>query len=99
MRLVLPLGGMALPRTGTMSLKLVLEQLGFGPCYHMTEIAKNPSHVRLWRTVHSGQPVDWTRLFSRYRATVNWPACHYYRELMSGFPEAKIILIIRGSRQ
>jgi hypothetical protein len=82
-----------------MSLKLALEQLGFGPCYHMTEIAKNPSHARLWRMVQSGQPVDWTRLFSRYRATVDWPACHYYRELMNEFPDAKIILTIRDSGQ
>ncbi len=30
--------GAGLPRTGTSSLKLALEQLGFGPCYHMSEI-------------------------------------------------------------
>lgn len=82
-----------------MSLKLALEQLGFGPCYHMTEIVKNPSHARLWRMAHSGQPVNWTELFSRYRATVDWPACHYYRELMTEFPDAKIILTVRDSGQ
>ncbi|WP_189992044.1 sulfotransferase [Thalassobaculum fulvum] len=25
-------------RTGTASLKLALEQLGFGPCHHMSEV-------------------------------------------------------------
>lgn len=80
-----------------MSLKLALEQLGFGPCYHMTEIVKNLSHARLWRMANSGQPVDWTELFSNYRSTMDWPACHYYRELMNEFPDAKVILTIRDS--
>ena len=82
-----------------MSLKLALEQLGFGPCYHMTEIATNPFHARLWRLAHAGQPVDWAQLFSRYRATVDWPACHYYTELMHAFPAAKVILTIRDAGQ
>ena len=30
--------GAGLGRTGTLSLKLALEHLGFGPCYHMIEI-------------------------------------------------------------
>lgn len=91
--------GAGFGRTGTMSLKLALEQLGFGPCYHMTEIVKNPGHMRLWRIAHSGQPVDWAELFSRYRAAVDWPVCHYYCDLMSEFPDAKVILTLRDSRQ
>jgi hypothetical protein len=30
--------GAGFGRTGTMSLKAALEELGFGPCYHMTEL-------------------------------------------------------------
>lgn len=30
--------GAGLGRTGSLSLKLALEHLGFGPCYHMLEI-------------------------------------------------------------
>ena len=30
--------GAGLGRTGTASLKVALEQLGFGPCYHMGEV-------------------------------------------------------------
>jgi Sulfotransferase domain len=82
-----------------MSLKLALEQLGFGPCYHMTEILKNPFHARLWRAADAGHRVDWAELFVRYRATVDWPACHYYRELMQEFPEAKVILTTRDPDQ
>jgi hypothetical protein len=91
--------GAGFGRTGTMSLKLALEQLGFGPCYHMTEIVKNPGHARLWRSAHSEQPVDWVELFGRYRATVDWPGCHYYRKLMDAFPDAKVILTIREADQ
>jgi hypothetical protein len=27
-----------------MSLKVALEELGFGPCYHMSEVFENPGH-------------------------------------------------------
>ena len=91
--------GAGFGRTGTMSLKLALEQLGLGPCYHMTEIVENPHHARLWRAADAGHRVDWTELFARYRATVDWPACHYYRELMREFPEAKVILTVRDPDQ
>lgn len=91
--------GAGFGRTGTMSLKLALEQLGMGPCYHMTEIAKNPSHPRLWRAADAGDSVDWKKLFARYRAAVDWPACRYYCELMETFPDAKVILTVRDPAQ
>jgi hypothetical protein len=91
--------GAGFGRTGTMSLKLALEQLGLGPCYHMTEIVRNPSHARMWKMAESGQPVDWRVLFARYRAAVDWPACHYYRELTEAFPAAKVILTTRDAGQ
>ncbi len=30
--------GAGFGRTGTMSLKVALEELGYGPCYHMIEL-------------------------------------------------------------
>ena len=30
--------GAGFGRTGTMSQKLALDQLGFGPCFHMSEV-------------------------------------------------------------
>jgi len=91
--------GAGFGRTGTRALKLALEQLGFGPCYHMTDMVENPHHGRLWRAADAGHRVDWTELFVRYRAVVDWHACHYYRELMQEFPEAKVILTIRDPDQ
>jgi len=35
--------GPGLGRTGTNSMKLALEQLGFGPCHHMHEVLNNRS--------------------------------------------------------
>jgi Sulfotransferase domain len=87
--------GAGFGRTGTMSLKLALEQLGLGPCYHMTEMVKNPSHPAQWSAAGRGEPVDWRQLFGRYRCTVDWPGCHFYRELMQEYPEAKVILTVR----
>ena len=40
--------GVGFGRTGTMSLKIALENLGFGPCYHMKEIVPRPSHIKRW---------------------------------------------------
>ncbi|MFL6160769.1 MAG: sulfotransferase family protein [Jatrophihabitantaceae bacterium] len=87
--------GAGFGRTGTMSLKVALETLGFGPCYHMTEMANDPSHFRLWAAARDGEQVDWSSLYARYRATVDWPGCLYYRELMAAFPQAKVILTVR----
>ncbi|HEU5271732.1 MAG TPA: sulfotransferase [Jatrophihabitans sp.] len=89
--------GAGFGRTGTMSLKAALETLGVGPCYHMTEMAGNPGHFRLWRAAWDGEKVDWHRLYARYRATVDWPGCLYYRELTAAFPQAKVILTVRDA--
>src|SRR3712207_228473 len=87
--------GAGFGRTGTMSLKVALEELGFGPCYHMIELFGHPEHVELWETASQGKPVDWEKLFSGYRATTDWPACSFYGELMQRYPNAKVILTVR----
>jgi hypothetical protein len=86
--------GAGLGRTGTMSLKLALEQLGFKPCYHMVEVFQN-NRMEQWNAlVETGKP-DWNKVFEGYEATVDWPACNYYRELMAAYPDAKVILSLR----
>lgn len=37
--------GAGFGRTGTLSLKLALERLGFGPCHHMTELIDDPEQI------------------------------------------------------
>jgi predicted fused transcriptional regulator/phosphomethylpyrimidine kinase len=87
--------GAGFGRTGTMSLKVALETLGFGPCYHMTEVFTYPEHVELWRAATQGKPVAWEQIFDGYRATVDWPGCTFYAELMHRYPGAKVILTVR----
>ena len=87
--------GAGFGRTGTMSLKVALENLGFGPCYHMTEVFANPEHVELWEAAARDEPVDWDGLFRGYRATADWPGAAFYEELMARYPEAKVILTVR----
>ena len=40
--------GSGLGRTGTLSTKLALEQLGFAPCHHMVEVFLHPDSLPLW---------------------------------------------------
>lgn len=87
--------GAGFGRTGTLSLKLALEQLGFGPCYHMMEVLKNPSFAAHWKQAADNAPMNWDEVFSGYRSTVDWPACSYWKELSIAYPQAKVILSVR----
>jgi hypothetical protein len=43
--------------------------------------------------------VDWDALFDGYLATVDYPGCRYYRQMMEHFPEAKLILTVRDPQK
>jgi hypothetical protein len=90
--------GAGLGRTGTVSLKLALEQLGFGPCYHMTELLMHPDHAPGWVRAADGQP-DWESIFCGYAATVDYPGCTFWRELAQLYPSAKVLLSVRDPDQ
>jgi len=87
--------GAGFGRTGTLSLKLALEQLGYGPCYHMMEVFANPGHAALWSAAADGDLPAWPTLFAAYGATVDWPASYFWRELADAYPRARIILTER----
>ncbi len=87
--------GAGLGRTGTLSLKHALEELGLGPCYHMKEVFEHLDHVPLWDRAAEGLPVDWDALFSGYKSAVDFPAAAFYRELAGRYPDAKVILTVR----
>lgn len=89
--------GAGFGRTGTQSLKLALEQLGVGPCYHMMEIFGNTDHIPLWAAATRGETPDWDNLFANYRSTVDWPGCAFWRDLAEKNPEAKVLLSYRDS--
>ena len=87
--------GAGFGRTGTMSLKLALDQLGFGPCYHMVEVFKNPAAPDYWAAAAAGAKMDWDQVFDGYRATVDWPSTDYWQALLAHAPAAKVILTVR----
>ena len=87
--------GAGFGRTGTTSIKAALETLGFTPCYHMTEVFAHPEHADLWLAAYRGEPVDWEGFLGGYRATVDWPGCAFYGEMMEAFPDAKVLLSVR----
>lgn len=87
--------GAGLGRTATFSLKFALEHLGFGPCYHMSEVfAGARRNVPLWLETIRGAP-NWHAIFDGFQATTDYPACTYWRELAEFYPQAKVILTVR----
>jgi hypothetical protein len=88
--------GAGVGRTGTYSLKLALNDLGFGPCHHMEEVLFNmPAQVPLWSSALAGQP-DWPAIYEGYESAVDWPTAGFFRELNAAYPEAKFILTHRS---
>ena len=87
--------GAGFGRTGTLSLKVALEQLGFAPCYHMFEVVGRPERLQEWLDLAEGGKRDWSGTFSGYQAAVDWPASAFWRELVDFYPEAKVILTVR----
>jgi len=87
--------GAGLGRTGTHSLKLALEQLLGGPCYHMFEVFQHPADIEQWQRAADGDMPDWHQLLADYKATVDWPASAYWHELADAFPDAVVLLSTR----
>ena len=123
--------GAGLGRTGTMSLKMMLNSLGY-TTYHMDENIPRPHHGNQWARVadayHAQQRLasaaaasasaaasatpthvrsaDEVRERSAmvqmladdgFDASVDYPACLLYRELMARYPDAKVVLSLRRS--
>jgi hypothetical protein len=86
--------GSGLGRSGTMSMKLALEQLGFGPCHHMIEVFAHPESVPLWVAAAEGKP-DWDEIFKDYASMVDYPGCRYWRQLAEHYPDAKVLHTVR----
>jgi Sulfotransferase domain len=86
--------GAGLPRTGTLSQKVALEMLGFGPCYHMVNVLTNLPLSEQWEEALNGE-ADWDAIFGEHEATVDWPGSFFYRELADAYPDAKVVLSVR----
>jgi hypothetical protein len=89
--------GAGIGRTGTHSLKLALERLLGGPCYHMLEVFQHLDHVAEWHTGIRGESADWAAVFDGYVATVDWPGGAVWEPLSAAYPDALVLLSTRES--
>jgi hypothetical protein len=81
--------GAGVGRTGTYSLKLAINRLGFGPCHHMEEVLLDmPLHVPMWNAALEGR-ADWKSIYDGYASAVD-------RELNKAYPTARFILTTRS---
>jgi hypothetical protein len=96
--MTLKLIGAGMGRTGTASLKVALEELGLGRCYHMSEVMQNPGDIPDWIDAANGNP-DWDKIFDKYVATVDHPGCGFWKELVDYYPNAKVILTVRDAEK
>jgi Sulfotransferase domain len=90
--------GVGFGRTGTMSLKAALEQLGAGPCFHMIDLIMGERRERdlpHWVRAAAGESVDWYAAFDGYESTVDWPGAARWREICDAFPDALVLLNVR----
>jgi len=86
-------------RTGTLSLKAALETLGYRKCHHMIEVIKTPGAADQWMAAIDAPAVAWDELFQGFAASVDWPACHFYKALADYYPAAKVVLTVRDPLQ
>lgn len=87
--------GAGLGRTGTASLKLALETLLGGPCYHMFELLQRPSDAETWAAGLRGRSVDWEQFLDGWSAIVDFPGAGAVDELATAFPDATVLLSTR----
>jgi Sulfotransferase domain len=88
--------GAGFGRTGTMSLKVALQQIGFDPCLHMIDLlAGMPELSDTFREAQEGKTVDWAVALKGFESTVDWPGCTFYKQMMDAFPDAKVLLTVR----
>jgi len=88
--------GLGVGRTGTYSLKLAINQLGFGPCHHMEDVLHNqPTQLPLWTAALDGRP-DFNAIYTSHESAVDWPTAGFGRELAAAYPSARFILTVRS---
>ncbi|KAL5364693.1 P-loop containing nucleoside triphosphate hydrolase protein [Aspergillus floccosus] len=91
-------------RTGTASLRIALERLGYLKCYHMMSASmENPPDCLMWHDALCAKydgvgefgRKEWDQLLGECQAVCDWPACAFAKELIEAYPNAKVILTTR----
>jgi Sulfotransferase domain len=90
--------GVGLHRTGSLSVKVALERLGFGPCYHGFEYVGRADQLAAWQEAFDRDgDVDWRRIFDEYRSAIDWPTIYFWDRVVEAHPQAKVLLTVRDS--
>ncbi|MGW1062080.1 sulfotransferase family protein [Micromonospora rubida] len=83
-------------RTGTTSLKLALERLGYEPSYHMRVLNAEPARAADWlAAARDPGATDWDQIFDGFRSSVGSPGTAFWRQIVDANPEAKVVLTVR----
>lgn len=98
---------LGLSRTGTVSLRQALVQLGYKDCYHFAStLQENPRDAEMWIEALNakfkgiGEPYErkhWDALLGHCQAITDTPSVIFYKELLAAYPEAKVVLTERDS--
>ncbi|KAE9376155.1 hypothetical protein N431DRAFT_371218 [Stipitochalara longipes BDJ] len=100
---------LGLCRTGTLSMKIALEELGYKNVYHFSTVDEDPAHAGLWiealRRKYEAQlgnsietpKTNWNQILEGCNAVTDIPAACFGPELIAAYPDAKIILTTRSA--
>lgn len=92
--------GAGLPRTGTRSLKNMLERLLDEPCYHMNELyQRSDLDGPRWMEALNGDLESLDGVLNGWAAAVDWPASIFWKELAERHPDAIVVLSHRNSSE
>lgn len=103
--------GAGFSRTGSYSLKMALEQLGFRPCWHIIDIMADDDKANAlmwWRNIDKKIKTDkysidfdefYKELANGAQAAVDWPTFFYWEEIAEYYPNCKLILTIRDKER
>ena len=61
------------------------------------ETFERPEHSAVWQAAVDGKPVDWASFLGDWSATVDWPACTFWREIAAANSGAPVLLSVRKS--
>jgi len=101
--------GVGYGRTGTYSLTVALDELGF-PCLHTQHLYESPEIFEMWArnvfvpSLEAGEAImgvpDFELVASRgWRATTDLPMALYYEQILEKFPDCKFILTTRENSE
>ncbi|KAJ6552599.1 pectin lyase fold/virulence factor [Mycena vulgaris] len=91
-------------RTGTQSMRIALETLGYNETNHGFTVWTNLLEIEMWteainaKFFGKGKPYgreEWDRLLGHYMAVTDVPHILFAEELIAAYPDAKVILTTR----